>query len=69
MSEIPGKKQDNKESGGEFPKIQPPTEAEILKAKLDHAMEDPNIQKLVKDGHGVFINSDTGDVTLIDDKD
>jgi len=69
MTEIPGKKQENKGSGDEFPKIQPPTDAEILRAKLDHAMEDPNIQKLVSNGHKVFINSDTGDVTLLDDED
>ena len=51
-----------------FPKIKPPSKVAIEKAALDHAMENPDIIKLMKEGKGVLINTDTGKVEIIEEE-
>jgi hypothetical protein len=63
MTEVP-KEKPKKE---EFPKIKPPSANDVLSAKLQHAAEDPNIQKLMRQGKGILINPDTGELTIIEE--
>lgn len=57
------------ENKDQFPKIKPPSLIEILKAKFKHAYENPDIKKLMDEGKGVFVDTDTGNVRIIEDND
>lgn len=60
---------ENKEGNkNKFPKIRPPSKIAIQKATADYVMENPDIQKLIEEGKGVFVNSDTGEVKIIEEQ-
>lgn len=50
-----------------FPKIKPPSDADIQRAKLEHAMENPDIRELLKQGKNIHID-DESNVTILEDK-
>lgn len=58
----------DKKDKDKFPKIKPPSDADVLDAKLKHAMENPDIQELLKQGKNVYIDNE-GNVTILEDKD
>jgi hypothetical protein len=57
---------ENKDSG-KFPKIKPPSKTDVKRAVLEHAAENPDIQKLMGEGKGVFIDTTTGEVKIIEE--
>lgn len=58
----------NNETGNEQkPTIRPITLVERLKAAIDRLKTDKNIKRLMDEGHGVYVDSETGDVKIIDE--
>ena len=50
----------------EFLKIKPPSKTAVEKAALEHAVENPDIQKLLKKGKNVYIDNE-GHVNILED--
>ena len=58
----------NNNTGNEHkPTIRPISLVERLKAAIDRLKTNKDIKKLMDDGHGVYIDSATGEVKIIDE--